>query len=194
MQHRDFLPALSLALLFTACSGAKTTNPAAGSPGGGGDAGPVTSAAGFHHPGVLVNGAQLEFVKAQVAAGAEPWTSAMNLAKASPLASLNYVAKPRASVDCGSNSNPDLGCKDEQGDVAAAYTDALIWAIGGDEAYAKKSIEIMNAWSAVLTTHTLSNALVQSGWTGSVFPRAAGDHPLHVRRLAGGRSSASRRC
>jgi hypothetical protein len=31
----------------------------------------------------------------------------------------------------------------------------------------------MNAWSAVLKAHTLSNALPQSGWTGSVFTRAA---------------------
>jgi hypothetical protein len=126
----------------------------------------------FRHPGVLVNAQQLEFLKGRIAAGAEPWTSAFAKAKASPWASLSYEAKPRASVDCGSNSNPDFGCKDEQSDVIAAYTDALLWALGGDEAYAKKAIEIMNAWSAVLQTHTLSNALVQAGWTGSVFTRA----------------------
>ena len=31
----------------------------------------------------------------------------------------------------------------------------------------------MNAWSAVLTDHTNSNAPLQSAWSGSVFPRAA---------------------
>lgn len=31
----------------------------------------------FVHPGVLVNGAQLAFVKAKIAPGAEPWTSAL---------------------------------------------------------------------------------------------------------------------
>src|SRR5262249_1931308 len=64
----------------------------------------------FRHPGVLVNAAQLEFVKSQIAAAREPWTSAFAKAKASPWASLSYEAKPRASVDCGSNSNPDFGC------------------------------------------------------------------------------------
>jgi len=122
---------------------------------------------------VLVTRAQLEFVKARVAAGAEPWTSALNLAKASSYGSLSYTAKPWASVDCGPYSMPNNGCSDEQSDAIAAYTHALFWVITGDEASAKKSIEIMNAWSAVLKTHTLSNALPESGWTGSVFTRAA---------------------
>jgi hypothetical protein len=130
------------------------------------------SVGALRHPGVLVNAEQLAFVKGKVASGAEPWSSAYARAKASPWASLAYQARPRASVDCGSNSNPDFGCKDEQSDVIAAYTDALVWAIGGEEPYAQKAVEIMNAWSAVLQTHTLSNALVQAGWTGSVFARA----------------------
>ena len=48
---------------------------------------PAKSAAGFYHPGVLVNRAQLEFIKAKVAAGAQPWKSAFEAAKASELAS-----------------------------------------------------------------------------------------------------------
>src|SRR5262249_4298785 len=132
------------------------------------------SPAGFRHPGVLVTRASLDFVKAKIAAHAEPWSSALDHAKASPLGSLSYTPTPFASVDCGSNSsNPSNGCKEEQSDADAAYTHALLWYLTGDEAHAKKSIEIMNAWSAVLKTHTASNAPVQSGWTGAVFPRAA---------------------
>src|SRR3954470_11344238 len=135
---------------------------------------PTKSAAGFYHPGVLVNRAQLDFIKAKVAAGAEPWKSAYEAAKNSEFGSLSYTPKPRETVECGPYSKPDLGCKDEQRDSDAAYTHALLWAIGGDEAHAKKAIEIMNAWSSTLTGgHKLSNGPVQAAWAGEVFPRAA---------------------
>ena len=128
----------------------------------------------FRHPGVLVNQAQLNFVKAQVAAGAQPWTAAFAAAKASSLASLSYTPHPVPQVQCGSNSNPDVGCKAEQGDASAAWTDALLWYISGNNAYAAKSIQIMNAWSSKLTGgHTLSNGPIEAGWTGSVWAEAA---------------------
>lgn len=135
---------------------------------------PTKSAAGFYHPGVLVNRAQLEFIRSKVAAGAEPWKSAFEAAKASDYGSLSYTPKPRATVECGPYSKPDLGCKDEQRDTAAAYTHALLWAISGDKAHAQKAIEIMNAWSSTLTGgHKLSNGPVQAAWCGEQFPRAA---------------------
>ena len=85
----------------------------------------VKSAAGFYHPGVLVNRAQLDFIKANVAAGNEPWKSAFEAAKSSPYGSLSYEPKPRETVECGPYSKPDLGCKDEQRDSAAASSLAL---------------------------------------------------------------------
>ncbi|HEY4018832.1 MAG TPA: family 16 glycoside hydrolase, partial [Pseudonocardiaceae bacterium] len=128
----------------------------------------------FQHPGVLVNQAQLDFVKAKVANGEQPWTDAFNAAKASDLASLSYTPSPVPTVECGSNSNPDIGCKAEQNDASAAWTDALLWYISGDQAYAQKAIQIMNAWSSTLKGgHTLSNAPVESGWTGSTWAEAA---------------------
>src|SRR2546423_6818667 len=74
---------------------------------------PAKSAAGFYHPGVLVNRAQLEFIKAKVAAGAQPWKSAFEAAKASELASPSYTPHPWKTCECGPFSKPDLGCKDE---------------------------------------------------------------------------------
>jgi hypothetical protein len=137
-------------------------------------AAPAKSAAGFSHPGVLVNRAQLEFVKSKVAAGAEPWRLAFEAAKSSEYGSLAYTPKPRQTVECGPYSKPDLGCKDEQRDSAAAYTHALLWFISGDRAHADKAIEIMNAWSATLTGgHKLSNGPVQAAWCGELWPRAA---------------------
>jgi hypothetical protein len=148
--------------------------------------GHADSCPAFKHPGVMVTQAQLDFVKAKVAAGAAPWKPAFDAATADPHALLTYVAHPPLAapatdvtpatqdgiVLCGSVSDPDVHCTDEKDDSVAAYTHALLWAIGGDEAHAKKAVEILNAWS-ILKEHGFSNAPLQSGWTGTEFARAA---------------------
>ncbi|MFF5533012.1 alginate lyase family protein [Streptomyces cinerochromogenes] len=127
----------------------------------------------FAHPGVTVSRAQLDFARGKVLAGAQPWKSAYDQMMASAYASLSRTPKPRAVVECGSYSNPNYGCTDEREDAIAAYTDALAWYITRDERYAKKAIELMDAWSAVLQDHTNSNAPLQTGWAGSSWPKAA---------------------
>ncbi|MGX6606436.1 alginate lyase family protein [Micromonosporaceae bacterium Da 78-11] len=127
----------------------------------------------FAHPGVLVSRAQLDFVKGRVAAGAQPWQAAYRQMIASKYASLSRTAKPRATVECGSYSNPNNGCTDEREDAIAAYTDALAWYLTGNAAYAQKSIALMDAWSATIKSHTNSNGPLQTAWAGSVWPRAA---------------------
>ncbi len=130
--------------------------------------------AGFIHPGVLLNRAQLDEIKKRVAAGTEPQKSAFEKLKASPLGALDYTPHPRETVECGSRSNPDLGCKAEQADSEAAYAQALLWYISGNVVYAKNAIRIMNAWSGTLKGgHTNANGPVQASWTGDVWPRAA---------------------
>ncbi|MFF2325474.1 MULTISPECIES: alginate lyase family protein [unclassified Streptomyces] len=129
--------------------------------------------AAFTHPGVLVSRPQLDFVRAKVQAGAQPWKSAYDQMLASRYASLTRTAKPRAVVECGSYSNPNYGCTDEREDAIAAYTLSLAWYISQDSRYATKAIEIMDAWSAVIQDHTNSNAPLQTGWAGSSWPRAA---------------------
>jgi hypothetical protein len=127
----------------------------------------------FRHPGILVNAEQLDWLKAKISAGAEPWTTAFNSLKSSQFAALDYQPAPVADVDCGAYSNPDHGCHAEQDDATAAYTQALLWYFTGNAAYAKTAISILNAWSSILQKHTNSNARLQAGWTGAMFPRAA---------------------
>ncbi|MFE6763541.1 alginate lyase family protein [Streptomyces sp. NPDC057689] len=129
--------------------------------------------AAFTHPGVLVSRPQLDFVRAKVQAGAQPWKSAYDQMMGSKYASLSRTAKPRAVVECGSYSNPNYGCTDEREDAIAAYTLSLAWYITQDSRYAQKAIEIMDAWSSVIKDHTNSNAPLQTGWAGSSWPRAA---------------------
>ena len=128
----------------------------------------------FNHPGVLLNRAQLDLLRQRVADSVEPQKTAFAALLASPLADLNYTPSPRATVECGPNSKPDLGCKDERRDATAAYTQALAWHITGNEKYARNAIRIMNAWAGALTGgHTNENGPVQAAWAGSVWPRAA---------------------
>jgi hypothetical protein len=162
MRPRLVLPCLLVALLVV--TGAVTTPSVAASP--------QTTTAAFVHPGVFLNRTQLDFIRSKVSAGTEPWKSAYTSMKSSSYASLSHTAHPRSTVQCGSKSNPDYGCTDEREDAMAAYTDALVWWISKDTRYAEKSIQIMDAWSAVLRQHTDHNAPVQAGWAGTSFSRA----------------------
>ena len=130
-------------------------------------------AAPFHHPGILNNQEELKFIRDQVQAGAEPWKTAFTRISRSRYASLEYKPKPRAVVEAGPYSRPDIGAGDEKRDCVAAYTHALMWQLTGEKAHAEKAVEILNAWSAVIQEHKGHNAPLQSSWVGSVFPRAA---------------------
>jgi hypothetical protein len=161
----------TFAAFLVGCGSAPAVAPAAAPPPSG-TAGERTAPA-FVHPGILVSRPMLELVRRKIAEGAEPWTSALRSTQQSELADLRYVPMPREVVECGSYSNPNHGCSDEQRDVMAAYTHALLWVYTGRRAHADKAIEIMNAWSALVREHTNRNAPLQSAWAAEVFPRAA---------------------
>ena len=127
----------------------------------------------FTHPGVLVSRPMLDFVRGKVNANAQPWRAAYDQMAASSYASLSRTPRPRAVVECGPYSNPNLGCTDERQDAIAAYTLALMWYLTQDSRYATKSIQIMDAWSATITDHANSNARLQTGWSGVSWAQAA---------------------
>jgi hypothetical protein len=156
--------AMGLALVLTGQSPPATAAPA-----------PATVAAPptFTHPGVLVSRPQLDFVRGRVNAGAQPWLAAYNQMAGSAYGSLSRTPRPRAVVECGPYSNPNLGCTDERQDAIAAYTLALMWYITRDARYATKSIQIMDAWSATIRDHTNSNAPLQTAWSASSWAPAA---------------------
>ncbi|GAA2952543.1 hypothetical protein GCM10011428_85360 [Streptomyces violaceus] len=109
-------------------------------------------------PGVTVSKGQLDFTRSKVDSGAQPWKGAFDRMMASKYADLNRRPEPRAVVECGSYSDPNHGCTDEREDAIAAYTQALAWYVTRDERHARKAIELMDAWSAVIRDHTNSNA------------------------------------
>ncbi|KAB8241194.1 chondroitin AC/alginate lyase [Aspergillus flavus] len=124
------------------------------------------------HPGVLVSQPQLDFIRLKLAAEEEPWTGAYKAMLGSRLLSPLLEPTPFTNVVCGPFSKPNIGCTNETHDALAAYGNALAWAISGIETYALQSMRFMDAWSQTLQSHNCSNAPLQSGWAGSVWPRA----------------------
>ncbi len=128
---------------------------------------------GLRHPGVLVTVEQLEAVRHHVRAGEQPWASAYSKMSRSAFASMSWQPKARDAVECGYFSDPDNGCTDEWNDANAAYTQALLWYFTGTRAHADKAIQIIDAWSATMDSHTGDNAQIQAGWSGVPMVRAA---------------------
>jgi Alginate lyase len=134
------------------------------------------SAQSFQHPGVLVDRAQLDFLKSQVAAKTEPFYQEFLWAKAGEYGALDYHIQgppPTGIIDCGSYSRPNNGCSAEDHDAAAAYLQAVLWYITGDRHYAQNAIDILNTYGHNLKGYTNSNAPLQAAWGSSKWPRAA---------------------
>ncbi|MEU7133708.1 alginate lyase family protein [Streptomyces sp. NPDC046261] len=127
----------------------------------------------FTHPGVLVSREQLEEVRVRATGRAEPWRSAFRSMRDSAYGSLSYTAAPTSVVSCPTDSRPGRGCVEERKDAIAAYTHALLWYITDDRAHARKAVQIMDAWSAVVDDHTEGNAALQAAWAGTSWARAA---------------------
>lgn len=127
----------------------------------------------FVHPGMLHTATDLQFLKAKVAAGEEPWKSAWEELKASPVGQLDYKATPWKVVSNGSYNRPDNGGSDFVRDGDAAYTMALRWYVEGEKAYAEKAIEIFNAWSSTLDSVVNHNRQLKVGTGGIKYLNAA---------------------
>jgi hypothetical protein len=130
----------------------------------------------MQHPGVLVSGPQLDFIKGQVRGKKEPIYSEYQKALASQYAALDYKLKgPPATgiIECGPYAKPDNGCHAEDADASAAYLQAVLWWINGDRRYADNAIRIMNTYSRQLTAYANSNSPLQAAWSGEMWPRAA---------------------
>lgn len=109
---------------------------------------------GFKHPGVLVSKEQTSFVKSKVDSSQQPWKAAFDQMKSDSKASLSYSPKPVPRLQCTTsgllNVYQQLGCTELNNDSAAVYTQALMWQMTGNKAYADNAIKIMNAWSSTL--------------------------------------------
>jgi len=125
------------------------------------------------HPGIMQTRADLEFMKAKIQAGEEPWKSAWDLWLTSPVASLDFTPRPFAHVVRGAYDAGDEGGKEIQESADAANNHVMQWYVTRDEAHARKAIEIFDAWSGTLADFFENDAMLLAGWTGGQFCNAA---------------------
>ena len=140
------------------------------------------------HPGIVVSQVQLDATRVAYQAGNPVILDQVNKAKNSNYGSLSYTVKgpwPGGINQCGSNSNPNNGCQQADDDSNAAYVQALLWYITGNQIYANNAIDIMNTYAGSFKGYAGTNGLacpggtdcsngpLQSGWDAEKWPRAA---------------------
>jgi len=129
--------------------------------------GASASAMVFVHPGAIDSRAELDFVKARIGAGDQPWKGEFDRIKAS-----RYAARGPHGLAAINSTGPDA--RISRDDAIAAYAQALLWFFTGDEGYAKGSVAILDSWANLraFTAGTDQDRL-QAGWIGAVFAPAA---------------------
>jgi len=144
------------------------------SAGSGGQAGSGGKAGGFVHPGLLHSDEDFARMKTKVDAQEEPWLSGFERLVANSHSSLSYAPRPTAIVYRGADGTHPENYAQLFNDAAAAYATALRWKISGDAAYADKSVEILDAWAAVLTEIAgTSDRFLAAGFYGYEMANAA---------------------
>ena len=125
----------------------------------------------FLHPGIDQAKADLEFVKAAVLKGQQPFKSAYDRLKAAT--DTPFKAQPFTHVLRGGYGRPNIGGNELSRSANMAYNYALVWYITGDKQYATKAMDILNAWSPVLWDFDLNDAKLLAAWTGHMLCNAA---------------------
>jgi len=114
----------------------------------------------FIHPGLLQNAQDIARMKAAILAKQEPVYSGFLVFQANAQSQDSYhMQGPMAMV----GRNPTVGQGAYDADANAAYQNALMWALTGQQSYAHKAIEIVNAWSSTLKSITGRDAVLMAG-------------------------------
>lgn len=101
----------------------------------------------FIHPGITYTQGDLDRMKAMVKAKHEPYYSTFLKLKESPYSSLNTQVINRGKQIREGRFNATIGV-----DGRRAHDLALLWHLTGDEAYARKAVEYLNANSYYTNT------------------------------------------
>lgn len=119
----------------------------------------------FIHPGISHKKSDLDRMKAMVAAGIDLWKSSYNLMASSTYGTYNYIVRGNANntVLYTVFSMTGYNYNDIKYDGFAAYGNSILWYIPGDERYAKKAVEIFNAWANIKSIKTGGTRSLDAG-------------------------------
>ena len=166
LMRRTFLSGLG-ALALSGCGVGSGSGPEAQA-----DRMLATVAGTFSHPGLLHT--EADFARMRANLGAEPWASTWNRLITNSHASLGYTPRPVEIVYRGYDGVHPENYSTLFHDAAAAYACALRWKISNNDDYARKAVEIMNAWSSTLTViRGTTDAALAAGIQGYQFANAA---------------------
>lgn len=127
----------------------------------------------FTHPGLLHTAADLQRIKDAVAKGLEPWKSGFAVFAADPASSTTYIPHPAVHVERSLLLGMGKNIKNLEQDGNAAYQNALMYCITGEEAHAKKAVEILNGWASTLQVLDGTDVELAAGICGFKFANAA---------------------
>jgi len=126
----------------------------------------------FVHPGLLHTKADLNRMKTSVAQGLEPWKSGFERLQRHPQSRSDWRLRgPFRSVSRGPRDSLHINEMDQ--DANAAYQNALMWCVTGEEAHAKKAVEILDAWSGTLEEIAGKDRILAASLGGFKFVNAA---------------------
>lgn len=124
----------------------------------------------FIHPGLLHSQADLTRMKVAVAQETEPIFEGFKVLKISPRSQADYR---RLGPFPEIGRAPTIRMGEAKSDAEAAYQNALMWAVTGEQAHADKAIEIINAWVGSLKRVTGIDGVLAAGLQGFKFVNAA---------------------
>jgi len=123
----------------------------------------------FVHPGILHTREDLQRIKAGVAAGVEPCRNGFERLAAHPCSQSDYRIRGPVEIV----HRPGRGNAEMAADANAAYQNALMYCITGQEDHARKAVEILRAWSRTLKGVEGHDRQLAAGLYGFKFVCAA---------------------
>ncbi|MFI0509958.1 alginate lyase family protein [Streptomyces sp. WSLK1-5] len=163
--RRGFLGGTAALLLTAGASGLLA-------PGTARAAGRKPGSRAFTHPGLLHGAADLARMKAAVTTKRSPLHDGYVAFAAHPRSKSTYTAQNTGQVTSWGRG-PGTFQNQAVADSAAAYQNALMWAVTGDRANADKARDLLNAWSASLTMITGADGPLGAGLQAFKFVNAA---------------------
>ncbi|MFJ8590948.1 alginate lyase family protein [Streptomyces sp. NPDC093598] len=126
----------------------------------------------FTHPGLLHSADDLARMRTAVAAKASPVYDGYLALAAHARSKATYAVQNTGRITTWGRGPANFQ-NQAVADSAAAYQTALMWCVTGERAYADKSRDILNAWSASLTAVTGADGPLGAGLQAFKFVNAA---------------------
>ncbi|RPE39482.1 alginate lyase [Streptomyces sp. Ag109_O5-1] len=126
----------------------------------------------FTHPGILHTSADLARMRSAVDSRQSPVHDGYLALAAHARSQASYTVQNTGQITSWGRGPANFQ-NQAVADSAAAYQNALLWAVTGDRAHADKARDILNVWSASLTIVTGADGPLGAGLQGFKFANAA---------------------